>query len=121
MMKNHIEAGFGAKSTWVFNMLTEYRGVAFSIGGDDSLAKDVLTLPNLLKLFNPNVTGFSTGTGGATTVNSHYNQAVSGAVASDLLDQAKALYSRMASSPNFLTSYKMITIFIGGNLFVQSN
>jgi len=110
-----ITAGFGAKGTNILNMFTEYRGVSWSIGGDASISGNVLTLANLIKLYNPNVRGFSTGTGGATSANANYNQAVSGAVASDLVNQAMALYNRMRTVNDFATSYKLITIFIGGN------
>jgi phospholipase B1 len=43
-------------------MFTEYRGVSWSIGGDDSL-NNVLTIPNLIRKYNPALYGFSTGTG----------------------------------------------------------
>eukprot|EP01091_Cochliopodium_minus_P010711 TRINITY_DN289_c0_g1_i1.p1 TRINITY_DN289_c0_g1~~TRINITY_DN289_c0_g1_i1.p1 ORF type:complete len:418 (-),score=90.17 TRINITY_DN289_c0_g1_i1:46-1272(-) len=110
-----ITAGFGAKSWWVFDMLTEYRGISWSIGGDDSLSKGILTLPNLIRLYNPSLYGFSTGTGKATTKNAYFNQAVSGATAKDLLGQSMELFKLMRVTPNFQTSYKLITVFIGGN------
>ena len=48
-------------------MLTEYRGVSWSIGGDSSLSGSVLTLPNLIRMYNSNLFGYSTGTGGVTS------------------------------------------------------
>ena len=42
--------------------LPEYRGVSWSIGGDLDL-ESVLTLPNILKLYNPKLKGYSTGIG----------------------------------------------------------
>eukprot|EP01091_Cochliopodium_minus_P004205 TRINITY_DN14101_c0_g1_i1.p1 TRINITY_DN14101_c0_g1~~TRINITY_DN14101_c0_g1_i1.p1 ORF type:complete len:428 (-),score=115.74 TRINITY_DN14101_c0_g1_i1:66-1310(-) len=110
-----ITAAFGAKSKSVLTMLTEYRGVSWSVGGDSNIAGGVLTIPNLIKMYNANVTGFSTGTGGHSSSGAHYNQAVSGAVASDMLSQAITLHSMMVKASNFRTSYKLLTLFIGGN------
>ncbi|KAJ3227361.1 hypothetical protein HK099_002427 [Clydaea vesicula] len=56
-----ITAGFGAKdSGWnppTTKSFIENRGVSFSIGGD----KNFTTLPNLIRNYNPNLVGFSTG------------------------------------------------------------
>nr|XP_014425321.2 phospholipase B1, membrane-associated [Pelodiscus sinensis] len=108
--------GIGARSNNTVDMNTEYRGLAWSIGGDASL-KNVTTLPNILREFNRNLTGYSTGTGGASEPNAFLNQAVPGAVAEKLPDQAKALVRLMKSDPriDINTDWKIITILIGGN------
>jgi len=79
------------------------------------LAGGVLTVPNLLRVYNPSLTGYSTGTGGPTSSGAHFNQAVSGAIASDMRAQAVTLHGMMAKDSNFKNTYKLITIFIGGN------
>ena len=88
----------------------EYRGVSWSIGGDSG----VTTLPNLIKHYNPSLSGYSVKTGKEGTSNAAYNFAVSGAVASDLLGQAQLLVNRIKSD-NLENEWKVITVFIGGN------
>ena len=75
-----ITAAFGAKSKNLLDLFAEFRGVSWSIGGDDSL-KDVVTVPNIIKEYYSDVKGFSVGT---TPLKiripwkSHLNYAVSG-------------------------------------------
>eukprot|EP00800_Vazella_pourtalesii_P007482 TRINITY_DN2007_c0_g1_i3.p1 TRINITY_DN2007_c0_g1~~TRINITY_DN2007_c0_g1_i3.p1 ORF type:complete len:451 (+),score=52.30 TRINITY_DN2007_c0_g1_i3:105-1457(+) len=88
----------------------EYRGVSWSVGGDSG----VTTLPNLIKHYNSELTGYSVKTGKEGSKNAAYNFAVSGAVASDLLGQAQLLVDRIKSD-NLDNEWKVITIFIGGN------
>lgn len=78
-MGDSITAGFGALSNNIFQIFTEYRGVSWSIGGDENVSS-VLTVPNAFKRYNPNVVGFSVGTGKANTANAALDQAVSGAI-----------------------------------------
>ncbi|XP_074844506.1 phospholipase B1, membrane-associated [Carettochelys insculpta] len=108
--------GIGAEPNNILDMNTEYRGLAWSIGGDASL-KNVTTLPNILREFNPNLTGYSTGTGAATEPNAFLNQAVPGAAAEKLPDQARALVRLMKSDPriDINSDWKVITVLIGTN------
>ncbi|XP_064403837.1 phospholipase B1, membrane-associated-like [Halichondria panicea] len=109
-----VTAGFGALATNIFQALTEYRGVSWSIGGDDGYT----TIPNIVKEFNPNVKGFSVGKGKATSSNAHFNQAVSGAIAEDIPGQVRTLVDKIKndiSMESFNEDWKMITIWIGGN------
>ncbi|KAI4898566.1 hypothetical protein NFI96_023156 [Prochilodus magdalenae] len=87
-----------------------------NVGGDDTLSS-VTTLPNILRLFNPSLTGFSTGEGKATSPQAFLNQAVAGATSEDLVTQARALITRMKddSRIDFQNDWKVITVFIGGN------
>ncbi|MCI4382273.1 hypothetical protein PGIGA_G00013030 [Pangasianodon gigas] len=113
-----LTAGYGAGSGQndLLGVLTEYRGLSWSIGGNGDLST-VTTLANILRKFNPSLTGFSTGTGKATTTQAFLNQAVGGAKSKDLPSQAQALISRMKSDSriNFQNHWKVITVFIGGN------
>ncbi|KAG7267278.1 hypothetical protein CRUP_015007, partial [Coryphaenoides rupestris] len=91
--------GVGAKSGNLLLVMTEYRGLSWSIGGDANLA-NVTTLPNILKEFNSNVTGFSEGVGDENTPQAFFNQAVAGAKSRNMVAQR---------------DWKVITMFVGGN------
>ncbi|XP_078503486.1 phospholipase B1, membrane-associated [Lissotriton helveticus] len=108
--------GIGSKPNDVLDVLTQYRGLSWSVGGDHSL-HTVTTLPNILREFNPSLTGFSTGKGDASKQNAFYNQAVPGAKAENLPDQVQKLINLMKNDVkiNFENDWKVITVFIGGN------
>ena len=96
--------------------LPEYRGVSWSIGGDFDI-ESVLTLPNILKQYNPKLKGYSTGIGTHWDDNSQLNMAVSGAVTADLPFQASGLVDKLRGDSNIdiNNDWKLVTIFIGGN------
>ncbi|XP_062406298.1 phospholipase B1, membrane-associated-like [Sardina pilchardus] len=108
--------GLGASPNNLLQVLTQYRGLSWSVGGDKNLSH-VTTLPNILKEFNGNVTGFSEGIGREDTPQAFLNQAVAGAKAANLLGQARDLVQRMKtdSRVDFQNDWKVITVFIGGN------
>ena len=109
-----ITAGFGAQSTSLLNLAGEWRGLSWSIGGQEAF-DSVQTVPNLLKFFNPDVYGFSTGKGQPTSDVAVLNRAVSGAIAQDLPAQVDELVAMLKADPNidFLESWKLITVWIG--------
>lgn len=98
--------------------MVEYRSRSWSIGGKSILEK-VVTLPNILKKFNPNVFGFNTcSTFFPTSKNGKgFNAAVSGQEANHTPEQAQRLVERLKNSKliDYKKDWKMITIFIGGN------
>nr|XP_054604128.1 phospholipase B1, membrane-associated [Nothobranchius furzeri] len=100
----------------ILDVLRQYRGLSWSIGGDENLTT-VTTLPNILKLFNHNLTGYSVGIGMQDSPEAFLNQAVAGAKSKDVPSQVRALVTRMKNDPriNFESDWKMITVFIGGN------
>ncbi|XP_045142984.1 phospholipase B1, membrane-associated isoform X2 [Echinops telfairi] len=106
--------GIATKPGEPFNATKQYRGLSFSSGGDDSL-KNVTTLPNILREFNPSLTGYAVGTGDANETNAFLNQAVPGAKTRDLVDQAHALVQRMKADTrvDFQRHWKVITVLIG--------
>ena len=53
-----LTVGVGARAESILDIGTEYRTVSFSIGGEGTW-RDMVTLPNLLKLFNPDLYGAS--------------------------------------------------------------
>ncbi|XP_060771706.1 phospholipase B1, membrane-associated-like [Neoarius graeffei] len=116
-----LTAGNGVASTGLLDVLTQYRGLSWSIGGDNNLSTTT-TLPNILRVFNPELRGFSVGTGKQDSEQAFLNQAVAGAKSFDLLGQAQILVNRMKTndSINFYSDWKVITMFIGGNDFCDS-
>ncbi|CAN9502403.1 unnamed protein product [Ophioblennius macclurei] len=108
--------GVGANPDNLLQVITQYRGLTFSVGGDENITT-VTTLPNILKEFNPSLTGFSTGTGGQTTPQAFFNQAVPGAKSRHMVEQVRALVDMMKTDTriNFNDDWKVITMFIGGN------
>ena len=54
-----LTAALGANALTIFGLLLENRGRSWSIGGSKYLEKS-LTIPNILKKFNPNLKGYTT-------------------------------------------------------------
>ncbi|XP_032399522.1 phospholipase B1, membrane-associated [Etheostoma spectabile] len=100
----------------LLDVLNQYRGLSWSIGGDENLTT-VTTLPNILKHFNHNLMGYSVGKGIQQTPQAFLNQAAAGAKTYDIPKQVRALVARMKKNSriNFELDWKVITLFIGGN------
>jgi len=114
-----ITAANGADAEYLPGVAKTYRGVSWSVGGDGTI-DDTMTLTNILRKFNPEIKGFSTGTGisGVPEIGS-FNVAVPGARAEDIPDQAHELIRRLKAANGTEIDYehdwKILTIFIGGN------
>ncbi|XP_060042775.1 phospholipase B1, membrane-associated-like isoform X2 [Erinaceus europaeus] len=95
---------------------SDNRGISWSIGGDSILSTTV-TLPNIFREFNSNLTGYSTATGDKDSPGARLNRAVSDAKSGDMTNQAKELIRMMQSDPtiNFEQDWKLLTLFIGSN------
>jgi len=116
-MGDSLTAANGAKAGTIIGLLIEYRGVSWSIGGDANL-NTVITLANIIRQFNSNLGGYSTGTGNRDTANARFNVAKAGAVSEDMPAQANLLVDRMTNSlgaAKFNSDWKLVTFFIGGN------
>jgi len=120
-----VTAAFAAKSRNLFEYkkLIENRGISWSVGGDEDI-RTVFTLPNMLKLYNPNLRGFSTGDIPASCQdNKKYakqvadNVAASGALSMNISDQAHSLVEKMKGDVeiDFNSDWKLVTLYIGGN------
>ncbi|XP_008494803.2 phospholipase B1, membrane-associated [Calypte anna] len=113
-----ITAGNGAASKPydVLDVLTQYRGLSWSVGGNENIST-VTTLANILREFNPSLVGYSTGKGKETSKNAAFNQAVAGDHAENVPAQVRRLVDLMKNDTriNFQTDWKLITLFIGGN------
>jgi phospholipase B1 len=64
-----------------------------AVGGDGTV-QSVLTLGNILRQYNPDIKGLSTGTGGVDSDGAHLNLAVTGAIVQDMEAQANNFISR---------------------------
>ncbi|KAL5006846.1 hypothetical protein ScPMuIL_015652 [Solemya velum] len=117
-----ITAGNGILAEWWTGVLVEYRGRSWSIGGDQSYDADVVTLPNILRKYNPNLKGFSLDYGKRVSAISRFNVADPGDTAYEMPAQAHMLVERMKADPtvDFQNDWKLITMFIGGNDLCES-
>ncbi|XP_059208658.1 phospholipase B1, membrane-associated [Centropristis striata] len=108
--------GVGAKTDNLLLVINEYRGLSWSIGGDEDIT-NVTTLPNILREFNANLTGFSEGIGNQDSSQAFLNQAVAGAKSGDMVEQVRILVDKMKNDSriDFHNDWKVITMFIGGN------
>ncbi|KAK5981287.1 hypothetical protein GCK32_017229, partial [Trichostrongylus colubriformis] len=112
-----VKAGNGANAYGPLAVLKEYRGLAFPIGGDMTLEEHI-TIPNVLRKFNPNLFGYSTGVGNWNSWEvSKLNMAVPGSEAKDMPVQAQRLVDAMRKHPeiNITNDWKLVNIFVGGN------
>lgn len=113
-----ITAGNGLGAETLPQVAIENRGESFSIGGDESLEAGVVTLPNILRKFNPDLKGYSRCSSTEDNVyRSWFNVARPGATNDDMLSEAEDLVERMKADPlvNYLEDWKLLTFFVGGN------
>lgn len=113
-----LTAGNGIMASNILQILIENRGISWSIGGQGNW-REYLTIPNILKEFNPNLYGYSLSDGLASERSSKFNVAELGAMSRDLPYEAKILVKRMTNDKNvnFNEHWKLITILIGNNDF----
>ncbi|XP_070499489.1 phospholipase B1, membrane-associated-like [Chironomus tepperi] len=114
-----LTAGNGAFATNPLHILLEGRGVSWSIGGEGTW-RSYITLPNILKVYNPNLYGYSINEySNSYEKASRFNVAEAGAMSQDTVSQAKNLVKRMRSDKNvdMKNHWKLVTHLIGGNDF----
>ncbi|CAG2220773.1 PLB [Mytilus edulis] len=112
-----ITAGTGITAKTPIGLLRQDRGLSWSVGGDGNVDEHI-TLANMLKRYNPNLVGFSVGSGDFESENAHLNVADPGNEARNMPFQARLLVDRMKSGKegvDFVNDWKVITMFIGGN------
>jgi len=93
-MGDSLTAGTGVLATNPLQVYIEDRGVAFPIGGELSW-REALTIPNILKEFNPKLRGYSDGSAFSYEAASRLNVAEPAARTTDMLHQAKLLVRRI--------------------------
>ncbi|KAJ9576074.1 hypothetical protein L9F63_007039, partial [Diploptera punctata] len=106
----------GADSTNMMEVIIENRGMAWSIGGQLSW-REYLTLPNILKEFNPNLVGYSFGDSLGFQLNSQFNVAEPGSISDDMPFQATVLEKRMRldSRVDLQNDWKLVAQLLVGN------
>nr|XP_061843242.1 phospholipase B1, membrane-associated-like isoform X1 [Nerophis lumbriciformis] len=94
-----------------YDHMIKHRGLSWSIGGGGNLTT-LTTLPNILKQFNPNLTGFYVG---MRKDNTH--QVYQRLTSWFLLRQMRSLVDRMKKdyAINFELDWKVITVLIGAS------
>jgi hypothetical protein len=113
-----LTAGNGGLATESLQVLVESKGVSFPIGGDKTW-REYLTIPNILKEFNPKLYGYSSSDAGASFhQTSKFNVAEMGAMSRDMPHMARELVRRMRNDENVKSEHwKLINFFIGANDF----
>ncbi|XP_001357228.2 phospholipase B1, membrane-associated [Drosophila pseudoobscura] len=112
-----LSAGNGILSNNIADMLNEFRALSFSGGGLENWRKYV-TLPNILKIFNPKLYGFSVAN--SLVVNhpsSRFNIAEPMIMSRDLPFQARVLIDLLHRDPNvdMQRHWKLLTVYVGNN------
>ncbi|XP_046738835.1 phospholipase B1, membrane-associated isoform X2 [Diprion similis] len=117
-MGDSLTAGFGAISTQLPHLIAENRGVSWSGGGQSSW-REYLTLPNIIKVFNPNLIGYALSDSFSTHKESQLNVAEGFAMSADMPFMAQVLIKRIKSDPriNLKKHWKLISLMIGANDF----
>lgn len=93
-----LTAGNGALATNLLQVSTENKGISLTIGGLKTW-RQFLTIPNILKEYNPKLYGYSVADGYSPKT-SLFNAAEIGAMSRDTPHQARNLVLRMKSNPN---------------------
>uniref|UniRef100_A0AC35TFQ9 Lipase_GDSL domain-containing protein n=1 Tax=Rhabditophanes sp. KR3021 TaxID=114890 RepID=A0AC35TFQ9_9BILA len=113
--------GAGSEPGDPLSIILQYRGLAFAAGGDFTLEKHV-TIPNILRKFNPSLFGYSKGIGTEDVWDIAYvrflNNISEGAESGDIYDQALDLVATMQRHPEKIdiqNDWKLINVFIGAN------
>uniref|UniRef100_A0A1I8PU19 Phospholipase B1, membrane-associated n=1 Tax=Stomoxys calcitrans TaxID=35570 RepID=A0A1I8PU19_STOCA len=117
-MGDSLTAGNGIVANNVLHTFQENRGMSWSIGGQSNW-RQYLTLPNLLKEYNPNLYGYALKDGLGRDRSSKFNVAELGAMSRDMPYMAKVLYKRMThdAKVNMTHHWKFLSLLIGNNDF----
>lgn len=113
-----VVTGNGLVATNLLHVFLENRGVSFTIGGQGTW-RQYLTLPNILKEFNPRLIGYSLQDSSSHNKESQFNVAEPGALSRDVSYTAKVLIKRMENDPrvNITRDWKMVSYMTGSNDF----
>ncbi|KAK2843730.1 hypothetical protein Q7C36_011945 [Tachysurus vachellii] len=115
-----LTSAIGANASTVLGVPIEYRHLSFSIGGHGTY-RDVITLANIVKLFNPDVifpAPIMTLNERPSNINeTGFNLAVTGHNTVNFSEQARNMIDTFKTYPglNFAEDWKLVTILIGMN------
>ncbi|XP_066589738.1 phospholipase B1, membrane-associated-like [Prorops nasuta] len=117
-MGDSLLAGAGIFAATIFGIAIENRGVVSTGGGEGNWRK-YLTIPNILKEFNPKLFGYAYGDAAPHHKAAQFNVAETGAMSSDTPYMAKVLVERMKNDPrvDMERHWKMVFLMIGANDF----
>ncbi|XP_021707467.1 phospholipase B1, membrane-associated [Aedes aegypti] len=106
----------GASATSFLELYTENRGLSWCIGGQWNW-RNATTLPNILKVYNPKLVGYSYRDSYSFHWDSQFNNAEIGAISKELPHMARQMVTRIKSDRrvNFKKDWKILTLTIGGN------
>lgn len=113
-----ISAGNGLGAQTLVGVAVENRQEVFSIGGKGSLEEQVVTLPNIVRKFNPDVKGWSICQSQESNADkSWFNVAKPGGTCDDMPSEARLLIDRMKADTrvDYANDWKLLTMFVGGN------
>ncbi|VVC30184.1 Hypothetical protein CINCED_3A016076 [Cinara cedri] len=113
-----LMAGTGSLSNILPQLAVDHRGLSWTSGGQGTW-KEFLTIPNILKVFNPKLVGYSYGDSLAVQSFSQFNVAEPGAMSRDLPFMTKELVKRIKADKrvNLNEDWKLISIMMGSNTF----
>ncbi|XP_055628355.1 phospholipase B1, membrane-associated-like isoform X1 [Toxorhynchites rutilus septentrionalis] len=113
-----LTSATAANSVALWELLIENRGLAWCIGGQGTW-RTHLTLPNILKEFNPKLFGYSLFDSYNVHPMAQFNVAENIATTTDMPYNAAKLVERMKLDPRveWEQHWKLLTFMIGGNDF----
>jgi len=117
-----ITAANGVRANTPPQVAITNRGESWSIGGERNLEEFVLTIPNILRRYNPDIIGASDCRRGSSSEQSGLNVAIPGDTNRGMEAQAVEVMTLMLENPeiDYFNDWKLITLFIGGNDLCQS-
>ncbi|XP_033356953.1 phospholipase B1, membrane-associated-like [Bombus vosnesenskii] len=120
-MGDSLTIGAGVTSFTIAEANIEDRGIAGSIGGQGTW-RQYLTLPNILKEFNPKLVGYSLGDAISTNPAAQLNVAEGGAMSNDITFMATYLVNKIKHDPkvDINKHWKLISLMIGSNDFCSN-
>ncbi|KAG7211821.1 hypothetical protein KM043_011051 [Ampulex compressa] len=117
-MGDSLTAGAGIFGSILPQVIIENRG-ASAFGGGQGNWRSILTLPNIIKVFNPNLTGYAVDDSYSFDESSRFNVGENFAMSRDMPYMANILVKRIKSNPkvNVQKDWKLISLMIGANDF----
>ncbi|XP_020286187.1 phospholipase B1, membrane-associated-like [Pseudomyrmex gracilis] len=117
-MGDSLTAGAGIFADNVVQIFIENRGVS-ATGGGQGTWREYLTIPNILKEYNPNLIGYALSDSLTSHEASQLNVAETGAMSQDMPYMAQILVKRILRDPRIDVQkhWKFISLMIGSNDF----
>ncbi|CAI6350811.1 unnamed protein product [Macrosiphum euphorbiae] len=113
-----LTVGTGSFTYFLPQLVVDHRGASWTAGGQGTW-REFLTLPNILKVFNPKLIGYAYGDALAEQHFSQFNVAEVGALSRDLPFMTRELVKRMKMDKrvNITEDWKLVTMMMTSNTF----